>query len=95
MLDAGILQFPPVQRHPFEVRALALDDAVQGLAIAERHRPLRYQWDVQQIVTLSRIGIEPQLVEGEPRRHRPAVIVARQAVGLIAVVLGNNLAHAI
>ena len=50
---------------------------------------------MQQIVVLTGIGIEAHLVEGEPRRHRPAVVIARQAIGLVVVAFIDNLPHTV
>ena len=67
----------------------------QGPAVRQGECVGVEQRDVQQVVVLPGVGVQPHLMEDEPRRHRTAVIVARQAVGLVAVVVSDNLVDAL
>lgn len=95
MLQAGIVQHLAIQRHLLEVRAFALHDASQGLAIAELQGPLWNQGGMEQVVALACIGVEAHHVEGEPGGHGSTVVVAREAIGLVGIVRGDNLAHTV
>ena len=95
VLDTGILKHLAVEGHFLEMRALALQRATKRLAVVKLQCPTRNQRCMKQVVALSGIGIETQHVKGKPRGHRPAVVIARQAVGCIIVVLGDNLPHTV
>ena len=95
VLDTGILKHLAVEGHFLEMRALALQRATKRLAVVKLQRPTRNQRRMKQVVALSGIGIEPQHVKGKPRGHRPAVVIAGQTVGCVAVVLSDNLPHAV
>ena len=95
MLQSRILQPSAVQLDFLKVGAFTLHCAMKGLAVRELQRPLWNQGCVQQVIALSGIGVETKHVEGEPRRHRPTVIIAWQPVGLVGIVLRDDLSHTV
>ena len=66
----------------------------KAVAIRQAQRIAVEQRNVQQIIILPGIWIESHHVEGQPGGHGAAVIVARQPVGTVAVVVGDNLVDA-
>ena len=95
VFDTGSFNHLTVEGHLLEMRPLALQSTTQRLAVVKLQCPARYQWRMKQVVALARIRIEAQHVKGEPRRHRPTIVIAWQTIGPVAIVLRDNLPHAV